>query len=199
MSSSDFDLETICEGFSLTLVEDQDLFAQTAAVVPRDLLRANLNEGAPLAMRVNTEKARSEFIIAPILAEVLRQCRHQVSLFSGIPFDVDKERGLTGTCDFLLARSPIQSFLSHPVVAIVEAKREDIMADLGPCAAAMVRAQVFNASKGEPQPDAVYGAVTTGSNWRFVKLEGTTLTVDLPEYYLEQVEKILGILVAMAA
>ena len=39
---------------------------------------------------------------------------------------MDKERGLTGVCDYLLARSPERFFLSHPVVAVVEAKREDI-------------------------------------------------------------------------
>ena len=45
---------------------------------------------------MNTEKARSELIIAPILMEAIRLARPPVSLFSGAAFDVDKEQGLNG-------------------------------------------------------------------------------------------------------
>jgi hypothetical protein len=143
---------------------------------------------------MNTGKARSEMIIAPILMEVVRQSGRQVNLFSGVPLDVDRERGLNGACDYLLARSPERFFLSHPVVAVVEAKREDIVSGLGQCVAAMVAAQLFNAQRGE-EPAPVYGAVTTGNVWRFLQLDGSVAAIDLPEYYLHQVGKILGIFV----
>ena len=38
-----------------------------------DLLRQTLQENVPLALDISTEKARSEFIIAPVLLEVRRQ------------------------------------------------------------------------------------------------------------------------------
>src|SRR5438045_1349035 len=98
MAYSDFDLRAARERFGLTLVEDVDLFANTPAVEPGEWLRQTLEEWAPTALAINTEKARSEMIIAPILMEVVRSSEHRISLFSGILFDVDRERGLNGTC-----------------------------------------------------------------------------------------------------
>ena len=44
----------------------------------------------------------------------------------------------------------------------------------------------------------MFGCVTSGSIWRFLKLEGSTLFIDQPEYYLRDAPKILGILVSIA-
>ena len=199
MSYSDFDLRAARERFGLTLVEDQDLFADVAEVEPGEWLRRTLDEWAPAALAMNTEKARSEMIIAPILMEVVRQSGRTVNLFSGIAFDVDRERGLNGACDFLLARSRERFYLSQPVIAVVEAKREDIVGGLGQCVAALVAAQIFNARSQEGPVGSVYGAVTTGNNWRFLRLDGNTVSIDRPEYYLHQIGKILGILLSAAA
>jgi hypothetical protein len=130
-------------------------------------------------------------IIAPILMEAVRLAGHRVGLFSGIMFDVDKDRGLSGTCDFLLTRSAERFFITHLVLVIVEAKKEDIAGGLGQCVAAMVAAREFNDREGSGAT-IVYGAVTTGSIWRFLKLEGTTVCIDMPEYYLNQVGKFLA-------
>ncbi len=130
--------------------------------------------------------------------EAVRLSAYHVNLFSGLSLDVDKERGLTGVCDFLLARSPERFFLSHPLVAVVEAKREDITGGLGQCVAAMVGAREFNQREGLAET-LVHGAVTTGSIWRFLRLEGNVVTIDLPEYYFHQLGKILGILLAIAS
>jgi hypothetical protein len=40
----------------------------------------------------------------------------------------------------------------------------------------------------------IYGAVTSGTNWRFIKLEGNLVKIDAVEYYISEVDKILGIL-----
>jgi hypothetical protein len=198
---SDFDLASVRESFDLKTVEDINLFGDTPEIQPGDWLRQTLAVWAPWAAEVNTEKSRSEMIIAPILLEVTRLLEHRVRLFSGITFDVDREKGLTGTCDFLLSRSPERFFVERPVLAVVEAKREDIIGGLGQCVAAMVAAQVFNARRDGKKNiiSAIYGAVTTGTIWRFLKLEGRNAMIDPPEYYLAQVGKILGILVGMAA
>jgi hypothetical protein len=78
----------------------------------------------------------------------------------------------------------------------VEAKKEDLVAGLGQCAAEMVAIRLFNEREGTPVP-AVFGCVTSGSNWRFLKLESARLSIDRPEYYLRDAAKILGILVGM--
>ena len=132
-------------------------------------------------------------MIAPILAEARRLLNKRVSLFSGNDFTVDPERGLQGFCDYIISGSPEQLFISAPVITIFEAKKEDIIGGLGQCAAAMVAAQCFNQNHGS-EVDRIYGAVTTGTNWKFLILQETTLYIDPTEYYIKEVDKILVIL-----
>ena len=84
--------------------------------------------------------------------------------------------------------------ITAPVVTIVEAKNEDVIGGLGQCLAEMVAAQIFNQKAHENIP-VIYGVVTSGSVWRFLKLEQSLATVDLTEYYIDRVEKILGVLI----
>ncbi|WP_333028289.1 MULTISPECIES: hypothetical protein [unclassified Microcoleus] len=181
------------KSFGLTLDESRDLFAATSPVVPSEILTTILNDYVPLAIAISTEKARAEFLIAPILAEVRRLLNKRVSLFSGKDFTVDPARGLQGFCDYIISGSQEQLFISAPVVTIFEAKKEDIIGGLGQCAAAMVAAQCFNQNQ-DSEVDRIYGSVTTGTNWKFLILEETTLFIDPTEYYIKEVDKILGIL-----
>lgn len=196
MSYSDFSLEDIKERFKLHLNEQEDLFDSIPPVEISALLRDTLAESVPLALAISTEKARSELIIAPVLLEVRRQVDHPISLFSGVDFTVDAEQGLRGVCDYLLSRSPEQLTIEAPVVTVVEAKNENIKAGIGQCLAEMVAVQLFNRLKGQELP-AVYGAVTTGNNWKFLRLVGNTANVDLAEYHIKEVGRIVGILVSM--
>jgi hypothetical protein len=196
MVYNDFDLRYARDHFGLTLSEDIELYNATPEVEPGSQLLDLLDEWSPAALAMNTEKARSEMIIAPILMELVRLSGHRINLFSGLSLDVDKERGLSGECDYLLALSPERFFLSHPVVAVVETRCEDIMSGLGQCVAAMVGARTFNEREGLTAT-VIHGVVTTGSIWRFLRLEGDCVFIDFPEYYLPQVGKILGILLAV--
>ena len=158
-------------------------------------LRDLLSEFAPVALGLNTEAARREYITTPLLIEAKRRAAGPVNVFPGATLDADKERGLNGFCDYLIAHSEQIYYLRGPLAAVVvEAKREDIIGGLGQCAAAMVGMRVFNERYGTPFP-ALYGAVSSGSNWQFLRLEGDVLTIDQPEYYLGEVNTILGILV----
>jgi len=84
-----------------------------------------------LALAIDTEKARSEFIIAPILIELRSILADGFGLFSGVEFDVDASRGLNGFCDFIPTRSRIQSVITAPVLAIAEAKNDNLRNGLG--------------------------------------------------------------------
>ncbi len=196
MSYSDFSIDDVKERFHLVFEEGQNLFASVSEIEVSSHLRESLAEGAPLALAISTEKARSELIIAPILVEARRQMNHRASIFSGIDFTVEPAQGLRGVCDFLLGRSPEQLTLEAPVVAVVEAKKEDIVAGIGQCVAQMVAVRLFNQRKGREVP-AVYGAVTTGTNWKFLRLAGDTAFVDFADYYIIEVGRIVGIIVAM--
>jgi hypothetical protein len=196
MAYSEFKLKEILQEFELTLHENLDLFADVLAVQYSENLEISLRENASLAVDINTEKARSEMIIAPILLEVRRLVNYQVGLFSGSEFNVAPEKGLNGTCDFLISLSPERLFIKAPIIILVEAKKEDLKAGLGQCVAEMFAAQLFNEREGNNIP-AIYGVVTSGTNWRFLKLEAKTVYVDTVEYYLNNVAKILGILVSI--
>jgi hypothetical protein len=198
MAYSDFTVHDLTARLGLRYVEIAELFPEAAPVAPGPVLVAVLLEGAPVALAISTEKARSELIIAPILMEARRQRGSAVSFFSGTELSVDPARGLQGFCDYMLALSPVQTELDAPVVAIVEAKNENIRLGIPQCAAEMYASWLFNEGRGATVP-IVYGAVTTGSTWRFLRLRDGTIEVDLREYYLDAVDRILGVLVHMLA
>ncbi|MDW8451955.1 MAG: hypothetical protein RML39_00675 [Oscillatoriaceae cyanobacterium SKYGB_i_bin93] len=132
-------------------------------------------------------------IVSPILIELRRQLDNRISLFSGKEFNVDPERGLIGYCDFIISLSPEQLLIEAPVITIVEAKNDNIESGLGQCMAEMIAAQLFNQRKGN-EIRKIYGVITTGSIWKFLILEEKKLTIDLNEYFLNNVGKIIGIL-----
>lgn len=194
MAYSNFTLAKVKEDFGLTVDETQNLFSEIAIVQPSEILTVILQDYIPLATAIGTEKARSEFLIAPILSEVRRQLNYQISLFSGTDFNIDAEKGLLGYCDFLISASKEQFFITAPVMTIVEAKNENIISGLGQCIAEMVASQIFNQGQNIDIP-VIYGIVTTGTAWRFLTLEKTKVCIDILEYYINQVDKILGIIV----
>ncbi len=193
MSYVQFDLDRACRTLSLTLEEKDNLFGPMPEVAVSERLRSILDENVTLAIDVNTEKMRSEFIIAPVLMELRRLAGGRIGLFSGIEFNVSEAQGLNGVCDFLVSRSPLHLILRAPILAVVEAKREDIKAGLGQCAAEMAAARIFN-EREEGRSPAIHGAVTTGTLWRFLRLESNHLLVDRREYPIEPIGRILAIL-----
>ncbi|MBE9230633.1 hypothetical protein IQ231_02725 [Cuspidothrix issatschenkoi LEGE 03284] len=193
MAYSDFSLTKFRNNFNITIDEEADLFAAVEPIEISEKLTNTLEETTELALAINTEKARSEMIITPILLEVRRKANYKISLFSGTDFNVDVERGLNGYCDFVISRSREQLTINAPVVIIVGAKNENIKGGLGQCAAVMLAAQLFNEQEGN-DIKTVYGAVTTGDIWKFLKLEGTDIFIDLNNYYIKELNKILGIL-----
>lgn len=196
MAYSDFTLQKAQKAFQLELLKDMELFRRVADVPVSDALAALLQENVPLAESINTEKARSELVVMNVLLEVRKHFQRTISVFSGSEFNVDKAQGLTGFCDFLISRSPEQLFINAPVVALVEAKNDNLMGGVGQCVAEMVAAQIFNQQEGN-NIAKIYGAVTTGIEWKFMRLVERTVWLDLQDYHIETPARILGILTAM--
>lgn len=193
MPYSKFTLSKAVEDFNLTIIERTLFLPEISPVTPSSLLQETLKETIPWAIAVSSEKARSEGIINPVLLEVKRQLKGQISVFSGEEFNIEPEAQLSGYCHFLISRSPEQLFIKAPAVIIVEAKKEP---GLGQCVAEMVAAQRFNQKKQQPI-SVIYGSVSSGTAWRLLKLEGQTVTIDLTDYPLPPVEQILGFLIWM--
>jgi hypothetical protein len=197
MSYSDFTLSELKTKFKLSVQENLVLFPTPPTLSPSSRLTELLAQYIPLATSINTEKARSELIIAPILAELRWRFQDQISLFSGIEFNVDQSLGLNGRCDYIIAQSPEQLELVSPVVVMVEAKNENLIAGIPQCIAEMIAAQRYNEKNQHPL-ETLYGCVTTGSLWRFLKLRSQTAYVDTIEYPVQTLDQIMGILAAAA-
>jgi hypothetical protein len=197
MAYSDFTLAEVKSKFQLTIDETTNLYAGTPEAELPGALVNTLERYLPLAVNVNTEKARSELVIAPVLIEFKLLHHDRVSLFSGIEFTVDPAAGLNGRCDYILAHGPEQLALTAPVCVLVEAKNENIVGGIPRCLAEMVAARRFNRQSQSPDT-AVHGIVTTGMLWRFLKLDGTRASVDTVEYPIQSSRKIFGILTAIA-
>jgi hypothetical protein len=130
VSFQQFTFPQVEQALGLTLAE-ADLFSQVAPTPVRPEFLAQVVEGANLASAINTEKARSEFVIAPVLFELRRLHPGKFGLFSGVELDADAARGLNGVCDFVLTRSPLQHVLTTPLVTIVGAKNDNLQTGLG--------------------------------------------------------------------
>ncbi len=192
MAYSDFTLSEIKEKFQIDVEEETDIFSNIGEVKISGFLSETLKENIPLALAIHTEKARSEMIVAPVLIELRKILNHRISLFSGVEFNVDREKGLNGLCDYIISLSKEQLYISSPVISVVEAKNDNIKSGLAQCAAGMIASRIFNGQKGS-RIDKIYGIVTTGSIWKFLKLE-ERLYIDVREYYIEQLGKIMGIM-----
>ncbi len=192
MAFSDFTFPQVQQDLGLT-IDEADLFSPIPTVALREDFVTTLTDGATIALAVNTEKAKSEFIIAPVLLEVRRLCGGAVGLFSGVALDVDPAKGLNGVCDFLLTKTAHQFILNAPIVTVVEAKNDNLRNGLGQCIASAYAAELYN-QRAESPIQAVCGVVTTGSAWKFIRVTGTTVTLDLKEYYIDNLGKLIGVL-----
>ncbi len=195
MPYSQFTLSKAKKAFELTIVEGLRFFPEIESIYPSPRLASEL-EDLPWTIAVGSEKARSEAIVYPVLQEVRRIFNRQISLFSGREFNVDSTCDLTGYVDFLISRSPEQLIIEAPVVVVTEAKKADLNEGLGQCLAEMVAAQRFNKTS-DNIISTIYGTVSSGTQWRFMKLERQTVTIDLTDYSLPPVDQILGFLVWM--
>ncbi len=193
MIYSDFSLRKVLQDFDLS-TQDATFLSPISPITPSTYLSDFLERSLPLAIALDNEKARSETLVFPILLEVREIFQRQISLFSGSDFRVDPALGLNGTCDYLISQSAEQMVIRSPVAVIIEAKKGDLSSGMGQCVAEMVAAQKFNQQQGN-SISVIYGSVTTGSLWRFLKLDNQMVTFDLKEYAMPPVEQILGILV----
>ena len=196
MPYSSFTVSQIKEEFGIVILEGKRFLPIDLPTRPVSLRLLGILEDLPWAIAVGTEKARSEAIINPILLEVRRMLNQEVSVFSGEEFNVDVGLGLNGVCDFMVSQSSEQLVLEAPVVVLVEAKKADLKLGLGQCMAEMIAAQRFNQHKGR-SPGVVFGVITSGTQWRFMKLEGHHITLDLQDYSLQPIDELVAMLIWM--
>jgi len=141
---------------------------------------------------IESEKAKSELLITPILTEIRLMNPKKLTYFSGYQFNVDAKRGLKGFCDFIISKKYDAVFIESPLIAVVEAKHNQDLPDASPqCIAEMYAARIFNERNGEDTP-FIYGVVTNGYEWLFMRLENDQTIIDIDRHTLQNLPRLLG-------
>jgi hypothetical protein len=179
------DLAAVC---NIQQQEAKNLLTTVANLPPSDWLSTTLEMNMSIPMQ--NEKAKSELIVMPVLVEMWAKNQNFKPL-SGLSFNVDKSKGLTGRCDFLVSANPNVFDLDFPIVCVFEAKDDKLESWYGQRGAEMYAARLFNAQKGN-DIHTIHGAVTNGFNWQFLKLEGQILYIDTHRYGLANLPQLLG-------
>jgi hypothetical protein len=172
-------------------VKRTELFGKITDSKPSDYLLETLSFNSQLPMA--TEKAKCELIISPILNEVVRKNLKKLTYFSGYNFDVDEKNGLKGFCDYLISAIYDSPMIEAPIISIIEAKNDNFELGIPQCIATMYAAQIFNERKGKEQK-SVYGAVSIGTEWQFLKLEKMIAYQDTEYYSIRNLPELLGVL-----
>jgi hypothetical protein len=189
MSYTDFSLETISTALGVS-VEPAEIFPPLSPSPVPQWLREMLDRGTRQILL--SEKARSEFIVVPVLLACQELNPEPISIYSGVRLDVDPARGLIGECDFILSAAAPVPALRAPLMIIVEAKKHDLETGVWQCLAQMVGARIFNERSGRP-PAPVYGCVTNADVWQFLRLTDQLAQIDVRRYYINDVGDILAV------
>jgi|WetSurSiteA1Bulk_404760.scaffolds.fasta_scaffold00006_4 hypothetical protein len=189
-SYSHFTIDDI-RGLGISVIR-AELFTQAInTVAPSDFLLKTLaiNHDIPS----ESEKAKSELLITPILTELWAQNPQKFTYFSGYQFNVDSKLGLKGFCDFIISKKYNAAFIESPLVAVVEAKHNQDLLDATPqCIAEMYAAQLFN-KKNQEEINCIYGVITNGYEWLFLKLIDKQVTLDHNRYGIKNLPELLGV------
>jgi len=189
MPYSKFTLPELRKKFDLQ-IERIKLFDNIPPIEISDWLKETLHIGGHISLL--SEKAKSELIVMPVLLELLKRNNYQVSLFSGIDLNVDEKTGLTGECDFIIVAKPNAYDIESPIISMVEAKDDDISLGIPQCIAQMVAALQYNQNEGKPI-DTIFGCVTTGSDWQFLKLHDNKVYINSDLIYINTLNYLLGV------
>jgi len=188
MAYTDFTIEDLQTKFGIEN-RMEHLFQKFEPLQPSDWLKTTLAIGAELNVR--SEKAKSETIVFPILLEIRVRSNNFITIYSGDNLDADKANGLNGECDFIISKDNQSFNINCPILQVVEAKKHDIELGIPQCAAQMLGAKLYN-EKHNKNTEYIYGCVTTGNEWLFMRL-GKNLTIDKRKYYLIELGELLAI------
>ncbi len=153
----------------------------TSTIIP-DLteLHEQLNDGIQY-VGITSEQARREFLIAPIIAKICRQTKQMVK----VEYPIMVSNWLKGTLDYYFRD-----------LLVIEAKRDNLENGFTQLAAELIALDQWTTASGP----ILYGAVTTGNDWRFGTFDRTTryITQDLKLYRVpEELERLVEILIGL--
>ena len=110
----------------------------------------------------NSETAKREFLIAPLLYQVVLKTDSKLN----IEYPIDINDKLNGWLDYLIR--------SQQEIVVIEAKKGDLEKGFTQLAAEMIALDYY---EDEGQPSYLYGAITIGEVWRFAVLDRKNKTI----------------------
>jgi hypothetical protein len=161
-------VEEVATKFDIEVIEKAIFFQQKELSI-HDRLFSMVENNLKDKTNYVSEYAICETLIRPILGVVVED--HLLKIWSHILYDVDKEKGLTGEPDCLIAPRNKYGGMTRPSLCVIEAKKENFDEGWTQALAEMVASSSLGA-------EICYAMVTTGAIWQFGKLENTIFTID---------------------
>lgn len=181
-------VEQVLQSYPLKLLRERFL-ANTPMELP-DWFLENLNFALDKQVEGENEIFFRESFIFPMLQQVWKQ--HQaIKIWAHRMLRYDDV--LNGEPDYFVSRWPdtvTDRLVISPLLAVIEAKRQDFEEGWGQCLAAMLACQKLNAAEDV----TVYGIVSTGLVWEFGKLSGSCFSKDPLAHSLENPQNVAGLL-----
>ena len=167
-------IKTVAKKFKFE-VRITSLFPKIDIVQPSACLVESLRRSS--VMVLTNEKTKLERVVSPILLEIAQAYTENFSFFSGELLDVNEADDLVDECDFFFTLHPPRPYVDAPIVAMIKSKDEDLEWGVAQCAAQMYAAKLYNETEGKVMP-TIFGCVTDGTEWQFVKLENDVFHLD---------------------
>jgi hypothetical protein len=192
MAYRDFKMDDVEKKFGIREIGTSFLNVLTIRrIEPTDKLKSDILEARLITL--STEKAVSERLVTPVLAEMKKLNDEFLQVFSGEVIQGDKSQGLNGEIDFIMSKTPETSKPKNPIFCITEAKLGYVESAYPQATAQMLGIRSFNKSRGHEVP-IIHGATTDGKTWRFLRLDGTNLYIDRTEFSSRDLPLLLGAL-----
>ena len=140
-----------------------------------------------------SEAAICENLIYPLLKDAWKNYVDVFAIWSHQALEYDDE--LTGIPDYLISkRSELGKIIfDHPLLAVVEAKKDNFSQGWAQCSLEMIAMQKIN--KNEQL--AIYGLVSNGEIWEIAKLEKQVFTFYRKRFLIEDLELLFNALVSI--
>ncbi len=194
MGYSQFNYKKVRTELGIENEQVRNLFPTILPFNASEWLKQTLHKATRLALF--SEKSRSEGIVFPILLEIVEKNAYHASLYSGAVLIADEKQGLNGECDFILSSGKQGFEMTTPLFCMIEAEDNDIEKNIPQCIAQMEGARIYNQNEGK-NITVIYGCVTTGTEWQFLKLENKICSIDDKRYYINDLPSLLGVLQAI--
>lgn len=136
-------------------------------------------------INLNSEIAKRDFMIAPLLSEVILYAEAKLN----IEYSIEVNHLLSGSLDYLIR--------SRQNMIVIEAKRGDLDRGFNQLAAELIALDLY---EKQPTLSTLYGAVSIGDIWRFGILKRKTKMIfkDIHSYRIpEDTEKIFMVLLGI--